>query len=406
MNDLDGLGLSSGASALVLACRSDPGEVASLARVPEFGSPPFQMVLQNLAERHGVSGLVLSTLDRAGLLAEKDYPALRLLRRQAAIWDLERDFVLGCLSARGIPVVLLKGAALRLSAYRDPVERAFVDLDLLVPDADVDAAIGALVEAGYRSQADWRTKLYREHHHHIALQKDMGFMVEVHWALEPKRSPFQLDPTAFRNAAISQRAGNGEAIQVPRPEHHVLHLATQNLEDGYCRLSRIVDVDRVIAHAGPRFDWDLLATEAVRMRVHPAVALSLRLAEVLLQTRLDLAVYRALRVPRSCRLHLGLLDPVSHLIEQRVLRRASLERLIFLWSIPDAPLRRQAIRATFRGEQDWFAELGFLQTESTTRRPPRWRVVPMLKLLAAQGWLYVGGSARRLSGRRRRFWTD
>ena len=404
MKDLAGLGLPQPAAALALACRRDAAAVAAVGALPAFRTESFQTAFRHLAERHGVWGLVLSSLERSGVMPEEYLGVLKLLRRQAAIWDLERDFVLELLRARGISVVLLKGSALRLSAYRDPVERAFVDLDLLVPETEVDLAIQTLADVGYQSQSDWRARLYREHHHHIVLQKEMGFMVEVHWALEPKRSPFRLDPSAFRQAAVTRPTSTGHAVQVPRPEHHILHLATQNLEDGFCRLNRIVDVDRIVSQSGDDLQWNLLNEDAVRMRVNIAVALSLRLAQLLLGTEVPADVYHGLKVPWLCRLHLGLLDPASHLLEQRVLRRASLERLIFLWSIPDAADRRQALRATFRGEQDWFAELGFLQSAAPGRVPRRRRVIPMLKLLAAQAWLYATSTARTVSGRRRRFW--
>ena len=406
MNDLARLGLSQPAAALALACRRDAADVAAVGALPAFRTEPFQTAFRRLAERHGVLGLVLSSLERSGVMPQEYQGVLKLLRRQAAIWDLERDFVLELLATRQISVVLLKGAALRLSAYRDPVERAFVDLDLLVPETEVDLAIQTLVDAGYQSQSDWRARLYREHHHHIVLQKAMGFMVEVHWALEPKRSPFRLDPGAFRSEAVTHPTSTGRGVRVPRPEHHILHLATQNLEDGFCRLNRIVDVDRIVGNSGRDLQWDRLIEDAIRMRVNVVAALSLRLAQLLLGTEVPEGVYHGLKVSRSCRLHLTLLDPPPHLLEQRVLRRAALERLVFLWSLPRGADRREALRATYRGEQDWFAELEFLQSATPERHSPRRRVIPMLKLLAAQAWLYAAGTARTLLGRRRSFWPN
>lgn len=61
--------------------------------------------------------------------------------------DLER--MLGALNEAGVPVAVLKGAALLKTVYRDPALRPMVDIDLLIRFADSTAALEALGRAGY-----------------------------------------------------------------------------------------------------------------------------------------------------------------------------------------------------------------------------------------------------------------
>jgi hypothetical protein len=389
---------------LLALCRA-----AASPRVDELRSelerPGLADALAELAQRHGLFGLVLAALEQAGLLDALPEPAgahyrqsLRLLRRHAALWDLERDAVLGVLEREGIPAVLLKGAALRLTAYHDPVERAFGDLDLLVAADQVDAAVAALVASGYQGDSEQRSRLYREHHHHLILRKPMGFVVEVHWALEPLRSPFLLDPDAFRAEAQKVTAGDG-LVRVPTSAHSILHLATQNVEDGFSRLGRMVDLDRLVRGAAG-LDWSRLAAEAIRMRVQAVVGLSLRLAELLLDTPLPQGWLASLRLGWASRVNLALLDPVTLVLEQRSRRRDSLERLVRLWTIADAPTRWRVFRAFHGGEQDWAAR--FLYGDGTKPAAAA-RLLSTLKLGLYQLGVYGAALPRPAS---RRFWPQ
>jgi hypothetical protein len=406
MRGLSRLGISGPAAALVLYCRRDPPHAVG-DTPPDFREPAFQSDLAQLAQRHGVYGLLLHTLQRTGVFAalpaavvREHEDALRLLRRHAALWDLERDFVLGLLAERAVPAVLLKGAALRLTSYRDSVQRSFGDLDVLVPDDAVDQAVAALGEAGYQSLTESRASLYLDHHHHLILRKPMGFVVEVHWALEPVDSPFALEPQAFRRSAVAYPDPQGHPVLVPVPEHNVLHLSTQSMEDGYSRFSRIVDLDRVIASRPQAVDWERLAEEAIRMQVSTPVAVSLRLAELLLGTAIPAGFFERLDLAPLCRTNLALLDPVTALLEQRSQRRAAVERLFLLWCVQGGPARTRVLKAVYWGEQDWFAQMGFLQSEVIERVSRRRHPLAILKLLAYQAWIYLAAMGAPLRGRR------
>jgi hypothetical protein len=326
---------------------------------------------------------------------------LRLVRRQAVMWDLERDSVLQLLSQAGVPTVLLKGAALRFTAYRDSAERGFGDIDVLVPRDSLDDAVAALVAGGYEPESDHKIQLYLEHFHHLILRKPRGFIVEVHWALDPVKSLFGLDAAAFQRDARWVVTPGGARVQVPSAEHMVLHLAQQNLEDGFSQLRRLVDVDRVVSSTTD-FDWARLASESRQMSVQAAVALTLRLAELLLGTSVPAGYVRGLGLSPAARMHLALLDPVRLVLERRGQRRAVSE-LLLLWCLPSLRTRLRTLKEIGTGELDraWLAIAPGSYASGTPTR-----VAALVKLAAYQASLYAAAlvGVRARARRRGRFW--
>lgn len=57
--------------------------------------------------------------------------------------------ILGAFSEEGIPLVLLKGAALGLTVYDDPAWRTMSDIDIWVQDANMGDAARVMAELGY-----------------------------------------------------------------------------------------------------------------------------------------------------------------------------------------------------------------------------------------------------------------
>lgn len=106
---------------------------------------------------HGVQGLLHDALrdDRMrvrGLPEEAREWLVRWARFEAARELIAREWIgglLGELASRGVPVLILKGAALAYSAYRHPHLRPRADLDLLVPEGRREAARAALAALGY-----------------------------------------------------------------------------------------------------------------------------------------------------------------------------------------------------------------------------------------------------------------
>ncbi|MGY1797425.1 nucleotidyltransferase family protein [Blastococcus sp. SYSU D00868] len=108
----------------------------------------------DLSRHERLAGLLAAAVETGSLPATGQQAAQA--RREHVEWAcramaIEQGAleVLGRLSAAGVRVRLLKGAAVAHLDYPDPALRHFVDVDLLVPSAEFDRAVATLTAAGH-----------------------------------------------------------------------------------------------------------------------------------------------------------------------------------------------------------------------------------------------------------------
>jgi hypothetical protein len=296
--------------------------------------------------------------------------------------------------------VTLKGAGLATTVYAEPAERNFGDIDLLLGRDEVDRALVALGRQGYHVPGAEAVEAgYREHHFHVRVQRPDGFIVELHWELTRAIEPFSLDAAAF--VAESVVVPGALRMRVPRPELMLLHLVAENVRDGFDRLTRLADVDRLVV-ATPAMDWRYLESTARAARLLPSLALVLELSHEMLGTPLPEEVRRRIRPSAGVRFHLALLRPGASMLRQRSLTRPSWVVLLQLWLLSGEP-RVAALARMFRGDDadplDWLWR-GDASPDATTAALPH-PVTRLGKLAAYQLGLYargVGGLPRSWSG--------
>ena len=264
---------------VVAAAQADRAHAALAARIdglPEDALPP--------AVREGIR--------RMGMVAAF---------RQAALESRLAD-ALDVLAARGIPVLLMKGAALAVGVYGSFAARPMADVDLLVPAGAAADAQRALRAAGWTAAGDGaaaRDALYAGHHHLAPLADGDGggVIVEVHAGPLPPGHPFAFGADAlWRNARPAEV--RGRPVQVPAPAPHLLHLAlhfawSHALRSGGWRAVR--DVRAIACRAAP--DWDALPGQAREAGAAAAVHWTLRLARGLVDAPVPAVVVEALRPP-------------------------------------------------------------------------------------------------------------
>jgi hypothetical protein len=395
------------------AVRTQPVQAGAV-----LAEPGARAELLRLARELGVEGLGLSAL-KAHQIAGQLPPdfireidtRLEQLRREALLWDLERDRVSHILQRHGITPVVLKGSALREQVYDDPVERSMGDLDFLVAPDEIDRSIEALRTAGYvPDREDWVEK-YRRHHFHQVMNHPRGFIVELHWALTDRGSSVPLnEKQILARASLSNRGnrGNNVLVRVPSPEDLLLHVVSQNEDDAFGILRRIVDIDRVVA-SSPDLDWQYLVRAASDARLDLVLAVSLRLAQLLLRTDVPSNLSRGSRIPILPRVHLAMLDPAAWVVSLPSERRAVAFETMRLWCASTWSARARRAAETLRGES-----LRMVFDSADERQPNRWRItnggVVRAMKLATYHVLVYGRASLALaspSGRRRlRFWTE
>jgi len=130
------------------------------------------------------------------------------------------------LEEAGVPVVLLKFAALRCAGHVPAGGRAASDLDVLVPATCAATARRALLASGCREE-----RLLRVPHHLFPFLTPRGVPVEVHTRLPGVALPGAADATfeALEGAGLLTREGGAEGWLLPARELLVAHCLVHGL---------------------------------------------------------------------------------------------------------------------------------------------------------------------------------
>ena len=240
-------------------------------------SPADWNLLPSIAQGEGAAPLLYSILERAasdgqpvsGILQ----PAAKAVLAQSyyasaafnALLCRELDGILAALTHAGVPVILLKGAALIKTIYADPAERPMSDLDLLVRRIHIRPAVRALQAAGYQRLMDNYIR-----YHVLLLDRQAGRVsVELHWSLvlNDQRFPALID-WFWRQSEPLDPANPLVLTLTPTAQllYLAAHLALQHT--GQARLIWYYDLYRLITRLGDcandlsHIDWDDLLQQA------------------------------------------------------------------------------------------------------------------------------------------------
>lgn len=189
--------------------------------------------------------------------------------------------LLAAFGEAGIRVILLKGAAIALTAYRSFGERPMGDLDILIsPDDSAKAWEIALAQGWSWDHQAYPREHYQAHHHLPPLYDEArtGIKLELHTGLSLSSHPYAL---SFEEAMRVSRPVSprwGDQVQALDNEHVVIHLAVHfawaHLASfGMWRLAR--DLGALSAKG---VDWERMVDLAKRHRADLSLFWSLRLA--------------------------------------------------------------------------------------------------------------------------------
>jgi len=198
----------------------------------------------------------LSSDAQAALVEAFQAAATRTLLQETALTNLTAS-----LTAAGVRVALLKGAATGRTVYDSPAERPVSDFDLLVLRDQVEVARMVLVDLGFRELNLPQRGLLGERLRRFRAELPFagtgpqygGLLVELHWAL--LEMPYYIDRIPMAEVWDSAEPVDGAGAW--RPDHATLlvhaaaHLALHHSRD--LRLIWLLDVDRLAA--SPVLDW-------------------------------------------------------------------------------------------------------------------------------------------------------
>ncbi len=273
---------------LVLACASTALDRDRRARIRELAAEDLDWdLVQATSTRHYVTPLVRESLVAtcADMLPARVRQSFDLFFREHAARNLGLVAELVRLTRRfdaaGIDIITFKGPALSVLAYGNHVARLYGDLDLLVPEPDVPAAIDLLVEAGYVDAGDSEVRAHRSQW--TPYTKDLVFVnaaigsrVELHWRLTGSHFPFPVDLDKLRRRAASVQIGGVRVRTIPADDL-LLYLCLHGGRHGWERLEWVCDVAELV-RSQPAWDWERLEARAAKLGCTRNLRLGLLLA--------------------------------------------------------------------------------------------------------------------------------
>lgn len=248
----------------------------------------------------------------------------------------ELDALLERFSREGLPVILLKGAALARSLYPDPGLRPMKDLDLLVHPADLERAVALAGELGYRQEGPEITPGFeRRFSNHKVLFKQPSRLIclELHWRL---MGTFECGIRDLEDRFWAQveplQPGALYAFTL-KPAAQILFLCAHAFlghGPGRVTLRWLADLDRLIRLVGSNLDWDRVLDQACSLGWEQALAQSLALLRLGFATPIPDTIYSALDAGRWT----GLFEVVPSemdLLLGQVKQLSGIERLRYVW---------------------------------------------------------------------------
>jgi hypothetical protein len=183
------------------------------------------------------------------------------------------------LSARAIPVILLKGISYAGYLYADPAERPMSDIDLLVPPAAHGDAVRVLRRQGYWAAGSSRQA--SPMHHAISLKRK-GAAIDLHRSImQPLRSRIDIHAIWRRARPAPERADG--ALRLDPIDEAVLHLAHAARHELGVPLINYVDAHRLLT----RVPHDQVIDRARRYRLGRGVRAAVTMTRALCSRQPD-----------------------------------------------------------------------------------------------------------------------
>jgi Uncharacterised nucleotidyltransferase len=257
----------------LLAAPIDWGHVEALAS--EHGLRPALIELLSSLDWHSVPPTLRGQLE--------DFQRVHLLRMLEVadeVAHIARDFV-----ASGLQFATFKGAVLSVQLYGHLAAREYHDIDVIVPEHQVDRAEGVLEKRGYRPM--FRDRRFRRFFQGYQGQCEFqrpgsAAALDLHWSFSGSFVPFPLrvdDPwDRLTTVAIA-----GVDVPAMRPRELALLLAGHGTKEGWRSLMWVRDFAVLVAQH-PDLDWADIHGEARSNGCGDSVLLACALAQRVLST--------------------------------------------------------------------------------------------------------------------------
>jgi hypothetical protein len=237
---------------LVVALCRTPLEASDRARASFLLSRPLDWErIFSLAETGQVEAVTLTNLVSIddGQLPQRISIEASVRAREARAIALSRTLamneLLAIFAANRLPVIVVKGPALGVTAYGDPSMRSFADIDLLVKHEDLVSSRDLLLANGYTREylPDDEANLITNGH---ALEfSGRPIKVELHESLLSHYLRVQFDADEIWSSSRGIMCA-GREIQVLAPEIQFLFLCAHGAKHEWMQLRWICDIAQLL----------------------------------------------------------------------------------------------------------------------------------------------------------------
>lgn len=304
--------------------------------------------VQWLSRYHGVTGILQRNAVRQPLEGVPAAVLERFARRSRRLTvsglALAADLVDLCtmLDRQDIPHRLLKGPALSQHLFGDPCIRVMSDLDILVPEAQAQAAIVLLQGRGYRLRSpaieitaeNW-PMLVRGRGDVELIHPETRRVVELHWRWQRNEALMGFDPERVWDQGEAVKIG-GTRLWMPEPTELVLYLCVHGTRHGWDRLKWLLDLIWWRQNPDLALDWVALDRRAAVVGAQPSLHTALLLMQRLAGQPLPdgvrlLPVAARLADAAEAGLHARSVAPESAAAPERVSFGALTRALVMEW---------------------------------------------------------------------------
>ncbi|MGE5477527.1 MAG: nucleotidyltransferase family protein [Bacteroidales bacterium] len=212
-----------------------------------------------LARRHRVFSLVAERLRAVRAVPAAIEEQLRGACRRHAVRNLqlasEARRLTAALEAEGIACAVLKGGALSMRAYGQPLLRDARDVDLLVAPHALSRAGAVLAAAGLRLEkpaAQWRAvqALFRRYSHEYMLSAPSGVVVELKTRLHPTGGLMPVSVSALLERRVRVSVA-GLDLPGLADEDLLPYLCGHGARHCWFRLKWLADIAALATHGMP-----------------------------------------------------------------------------------------------------------------------------------------------------------
>jgi hypothetical protein len=283
----------------------------------------------------------------------------------------------------GIVAIPYKGPVLAEQAYGNLTLRDFDDLDIILPQRDLQKAHEVMLGLGYQARFPWilskdsKTALVPGEYNYR--DEKRRAVVELHTELTLRHFPVAPDIDRFAQRMVNVMVA-GQEVPTLGPEDLLSALCVHGSKDFWERISWIADVGELIQRQ-TGFDWDRAFQTAESLRVERMLHLGLALANDLLQAPMPEEIRKRVRGDAEAL-------AVAREVEERTLSRngsgvSAGKRMRFRRRMVRGMLAgwRYSLRlAVIPAEEDWeMVQLPRLLA-------PLYLALRPLRLLAKYGW--------------------